>query len=409
MVQIILIAKDSTIIDELSDGSGNIFGEFQFCRISSESIISDMIDLREYDAAVVDIGDVQVDLKELMTVLSGNTIPTVAMGSYDQNNTLMQMVRDYDSLVLLKDSNYQFLQFIPGFVRKILRDKDKDKTVAEGLTAVHKRHDDLLQAIPDIIYRLDTNGYFTYINRAVHQIGYTPEELIGRHFSTIVADEDLNQVSRQCVLPKYRGKETGDERAPGLFDERRTQDRNTKNLELRIKKSGKQENHFPAPEIVASILAYGEVSATGQYKDEAGEKVFTGTVGIIRDITKRKKSEKMLYLLSIAIEQSLVGVCIVDTEGNLEYANPHFSGLNGIAHDVMLRMSLHDIWEKLFHFEDTIAVLQEAEQNGSWEDRIKCSPQEGNAELWCWLRVYAVHRFGEITHYVIFQEDVTNR
>lgn len=408
MIQIILITKDSKVIDELSTVPDRGGGEFQFCRISSESITSGMIDLHEYDAAVVDVGDVQVDLRDLMSVFSTSTIPTVAMGGYGQNTTLMQLVRDYDSLVLIKDPEYQFLEFVPGFVRKVLRDKDKDKTVAEGLSAVHKRHEDLLQAIPDIIYRLDINGYFTYVNRAVRQIGYTPEELIGRHFSTIIAEEDIQQVSRQFVLPKFKGKQTGDDRAPGLFDERRTQDRNTKNLEVRINKSPEENKTVNGMEIVASILAYGEVSATGQYKDESGEKVFTGTVGIIRDVTRRKKSEKLLYLLSIAVEQSLVGVCIIDTAGNIEYANPHFSGLNGIAHDVMLQMTIHDLWRQLYQFEDIDEILEKAGCEACWENELRCSP-DNDSNIKCWVRVYAVQRFGEITNYVIFQEDITGR
>ncbi len=403
MIQIILITKDSKIIDKLANVSGETGGEFQFCRISSESITSGMIDMREYDAAVIDIGDVQADLNVLFSTLKRNTIPFVSMGGYGHGAVLMQIVRDYDSLVLMRDPEYQFLQFIPGFVRKVLRDKDKDKTVAEGLCAINKRHEDLLQAIPDIIYRLDVRGFFTYVNRAITQIGYTPEELIGKHFSCIVAEEDVENVSRQFVLPKFRGKMTGDDQSPGLFDERRTQDRNTKNLEVRIKKNTDSFGETIAPEIVASILAYGEVSATGQYKDEAGEKIFTGTVGIIRDVSRKKKSENLLYLLSIAIEQSMIGVCIVDTGGSIEYANPHFSNLSGVAHDVMLRMSVHDLWQRIFHFEDTDAIFREAVEKGSWQDEFVCTPHE-KQELWCWIRVYSVERFGEVTHFVIFQE-----
>ena len=403
MIQIILITKDSGIIDSLTNVTAGSSGEFQFCRISSESITSKMIDLREYDAAVIDIGDVQADLNTLLSVLKGSNIPFVAMGGYGHNATLMQIVRDFDSLVLMKDSEYQFLEFIPAFVRKVLRDKDKDKTVAEGFSAISKRHENLIQAIPDVIYRLDVRGNFTYINRAVTQIGYTPEELIGKHFSEIIAEEDVEMVSRHFVLPKLKGKSTGDERAPGLFDERRTQDRNTKNLEVRIKKNAGFNGETSAPEIVASILAYGEVSATGQYKDEAGEKVFTGTVGIIRDVSRRKISEKLLYLLSLAIEQSRIGICIVDTDGRIEYANPYFSGLCGIAHDVMLQMSIHELWYQVYRFDDTDAIFREAGENGSWQDEFICTPHE-DEELLCWLRIYAVERFGDVTHFIIFQE-----
>lgn len=399
MIQIILITKDSKIIDNLSGG------EYEFCRISSESIISDMIDLQEYDAAVIDIGDIQSDVNALFSVFRKNTIPVVCMGEYGQSTTLMQSVRDFDSLVLLKDPEYQFLQFIPGFVRKILRDKDKDKTVEEGLLAINTRHENLLQAIPDIIYRLDIRGYFTYVNGSVEKIGYHPKDLIGKHFSTILAPEDADNVSRKFVLPKMKGKVTGDERAPGLFDERRGPGRNTTNLEVRIRRNSNCPGDCSDSEIVASILSYGEVSATGQYRDEGGEKIFTGTVGIIRDVTSRKKSEQFLYLLSIAMEQSRLGICIVDLDGNIEYANPHFSSLNGVAHDVMLEKSIHTLWRGNYEFDDTESIFEEARKKAGWYSEFRC-PSSDTADIMCWIRVYAVQRFGDVTHFVIFQENV---
>ena len=43
-----------------------------------------------------------------------------------------------------------------------------------------------------IIYILDVNGHFVFINKAVDEIlHYKPEELIGKHFSTIMSGKSM--------------------------------------------------------------------------------------------------------------------------------------------------------------------------------------------------------------------------
>jgi len=95
---------------------------------------------------------------------------------------------------------------------------------------IHKIKYDFLNAVPDIVYQLDPQGYFVYPNDAVRTMGYTPEELLGCHFSTIVVKEDKQKASRTFVLPKYSGKVTGYEGSPGLFDERRSRERAAREL-----------------------------------------------------------------------------------------------------------------------------------------------------------------------------------
>ncbi|MCK5077478.1 MAG: PAS domain S-box protein, partial [Calditrichia bacterium] len=92
----------------------------------------------------------------------------------------------------------------------------------------------LIQTIPDIVYSLNKNGIITFVNEAVKQLGYSPTDLIGKHFSDILHPEDVEKASSAHVLKKYRGEKTGDENSPKLFDERRTRDRKTANLEVRF-------------------------------------------------------------------------------------------------------------------------------------------------------------------------------
>lgn len=145
----------------------------------------------------------------------------------------------------------------------------------------------LVLTIPDIIYRIDPDGNFIFLNDAVRSIGYEPEELIGKHFSEIIYPPDVEDVSRSKVLPKYAGKITGDEWAPKLFDERRTGKRKTTGLKMRFVTRGGKCIKPGLTVPMGQELIIGEVSSSGMYEIDFDTKneVFFGTVGVIRNIT----------------------------------------------------------------------------------------------------------------------------
>jgi len=163
--------------------------------------------------------------------------------------------------------------------------QEKNK-VQQELLESQERYRVLVETIPDIIYELDTEGKFVFVSEAVEMLGYKPQELMGKHFSEIIHPDDIAKVSRETVLLQYKGKVTGDEEAPKLFDERRTGKRATKNLEVRLLHKNKRstpEDYF-----------YGEVHSSGNWQEVGQQKRFVGSIGIIRDITKRKIVEKIL-------------------------------------------------------------------------------------------------------------------
>ena len=84
----------------------------------------------------------------------------------------------------------------------------------------NEEYHSLIQQLPDIIYKINKNGYFTFLNNSISILGYNPQDLVGKHFSTILHKDYIDRVSRDKVLPKYKKKKTGDLNAPKLFDER---------------------------------------------------------------------------------------------------------------------------------------------------------------------------------------------
>jgi PAS domain S-box-containing protein len=162
---------------------------------------------------------------------------------------------------------------------------------------IEQRYKTLVEIIPDIVYRLDIYGKITFINNYIKMLGYQPEDLVGKHFSCILHPDDVEKVSRVVVLEKIKGRVTGEEGAPKLFDERRGGPRMTRGLEVRlIPKNWKPEQNGKNL-LIGSLISVGEVCATGVYghhdpAKKTGEKKYLGTVGIIRDITQRKLDEE---------------------------------------------------------------------------------------------------------------------
>jgi PAS domain S-box-containing protein len=78
-----------------------------------------------------------------------------------------------------------------GFYGSI-RDITELRQTYGSLVESEERYRTLVENLNDIIYTIDNNGYFSYVNRPFERVfRYTPEEIIGRHMATIIHPEDL--------------------------------------------------------------------------------------------------------------------------------------------------------------------------------------------------------------------------
>jgi len=174
------------------------------------------------------------------------------------------------------------------FIRKSAEPEELVRTVAYTLRRRHlerenalitaqleqseRLHRFLVENSPDIIYTLDAEGCFRFVNnRTEVLLGYDQSELIGQHYSVIVDERDL-------------------ETAQFAFAERRVGDRATSNFEIRLRTKNDQVCHFESRAIVAIL------SSQGIYQTEAEQSVqrFIGTSGVLRDISERKKAEETI-------------------------------------------------------------------------------------------------------------------
>lgn len=142
------------------------------------------------------------------------------------------------------------------------------------LKASEKRYRFIVSHSPDIIYMLDNSGCFTFINQRITELlGFLPEDLVGRHYSELVHTEDME-------IARY------------VFDERRTGERASHNVELRLKCKIPSQ---PARMFDTRTINI-ELNAMGVYAGQVNESDnLLGTYGVARDITERKRAEEVIH------------------------------------------------------------------------------------------------------------------
>ncbi|WP_319410150.1 response regulator [uncultured Desulfosarcina sp.] len=151
--------------------------------------------------------------------------------------------------------------------------KREKETLDRELNLSEEKYRYLVQNSPDIIYTLDTDGNFTFLSSAVeHLLGFTPDDLIGKHYSTIVCEEDRKKANWHV-------------------NERRRKNRATSGLELRLKLTGQVLRHTRKADFLTV-----ELKSMGIYDPSMpdGKDRHVGTHGVIRDISQRKRLQAQL-------------------------------------------------------------------------------------------------------------------
>ncbi|UTW03225.1 EAL domain-containing protein [Amphritea atlantica] len=158
------------------------------------------------------------------------------------------------------------------------------------------------------------------------------------------------------------------------------------------------------------------VSVTGQRKmyliaefvplrDAQGQ--INGGVGVFNDATEQQTTTNTLKKLSMAVEQSPNVVVITDKSGQIEYVNPRFTDITGYYPDEVIGKNPRllnsgettaeiygDLWKTLLAGQEWRGVFHNRKKNGElyWAEEV-ISPITNN--------------FGEITHFIALQEDIT--
>jgi diguanylate cyclase (GGDEF)-like protein/PAS domain S-box-containing protein len=150
--------------------------------------------------------------------------------------------------------------------------KAANQSIQLRLQESESLHKFIVNNSPDMIYLLDQEGRFAYINERVKSLlGYDQNEIIGEHFSKLIHAEDMKK-------------------AQFTFNERRAGDRATRSAELKLSSKNKHGAH-----IFDSRTVPVELNSIGIYTTNENEtKSFIGTYGVARDISERKQAEALI-------------------------------------------------------------------------------------------------------------------
>lgn len=146
-----------------------------------------------------------------------------------------------------------------------------------------------------------------------------------------------------------------------------------------------------------------DIEVSVNYSDFAGGRLFV----FIRDITERKKTDRMMHTLSTAVEQSSDWILISDRAGRIEYVNEAVENVTGYAREEILgktpRVLKSGKYDKAFYKKMWDTILSGNTYTGILTNRRK------NGEL---FEVYHTitpirDRNGDITHFVATSKDIT--
>ncbi len=228
------------------------------------------------DLALIDLGIPDMNGHELMKNIQKNHpgIPVIVVTG---NSSLDQAV------MALKTGAYDYIQK-PFEFEKLLKTvqnalnekklKHEKAIIGEKLELSEDRYQYLVQNSPDIIYTLDQDGNFTFINNSVERIlGFRTCDLIGKHYTCLIHDEDR-------------------EKAKWTLLERRADERTASCVRIQMK-SLKHDVDAVACELKHVTV---ELKRMGMYDARETDipPTYLGTHGVVRDISDRIRLEEQL-------------------------------------------------------------------------------------------------------------------
>jgi len=237
----------------------------------------DLICQRQFDIIILDLNMPKKSGDQVLAFIKEKKIKTtvIVISGESSINKVTEAVKlgAYD--IFRKPYNYDELEHcIFNAIKKINVELEKSQ-IQSRLTHSEKLHRYMVDNSPDLIYLLNSEGEFSFVNDSFTKLlGYEKEELLGRHYSEFIVNEDR-------LKAEY------------LFNERRTENRNNRAIELRLKCN--KQNHSKHFDATSCPI---ELNSMGIYSRESDDvyhaQKFQGTYGVARDISRRKKAEKLI-------------------------------------------------------------------------------------------------------------------
>lgn len=234
---------------------------------SGEEAIS-LLGKFSFDVLLLDLNMPGMSGFDVIEYVTSNRIPckvVVVSGDASFESARMALQRGADDF--LKKP------YVPDELFTTMKNVVSKKELEQAHVAVKQKleeseylHRFIVDHSPDIVFMLDTEGRFTFLNDTVYQVlGFSKNDLIGKHYSVLVSGQSKEQA-------KY------------VFTERRASERKSRNVELKLKCRDEAEfRYFDTTSMSVTL---------NQHKE--GDRPFRGTYGVARDVTERKQAQELI-------------------------------------------------------------------------------------------------------------------
>jgi len=129
----------------------------------------------------------------------------------------------------------------------------------------------------------------------------------------------------------------------------------------------------------------------------------------VLDVTKKKRQDEKLRMLSSAVDQSPISIVIADTQGRIEYVNPYFEKISGFSAAEAIGQTPR-ILKSEYHTPEFYHALWTTISAGhEWSGDFHNRRKDGTA-FWERATICAIRgQNGKIAHFVAVKEDITDR
>ena len=236
-----------------------------------------LIQQRQFNLIILDLNMPKKSGDQVLAFIKERKIQTtvIVLSGETSINKVTEAIRLGAYEIFKKPYSFDELEHaIRNALDKLLIEEEKAR-IQSRLEHSERLHRYMVDNSPDLIYILNLAGEFTFVNDSVTKLlGFDKSDLIGKHFSEFIADED-------SLKAEY------------LFNERRRESRSNRTIELGLKCNAAQSSKpFETTTCPIELNSMGIYSVAS--KDSKMVSTYQGTYGVARDISRRKEAEKLI-------------------------------------------------------------------------------------------------------------------
>ncbi len=235
------------------------------------------LDQQDYQLILLDLNMPNIDGLDVINHINDNNIETniiIVSGELELNKAIEVLTNGAKDFIRKPYSPDELLFSIKNVLEKRALELE-NRQMVEKLKESEALHKFIVHNSPDLLYMLDQNGFFSFVNRNLTKtLGYTHKEVLGKHYSAFIYPKDLNRANYFFTTQKLP--------------------KGTKKVELRLLcKDNRSLLHVEVRAMQVERNFAGGYKLSGN-ANHGKDDNFLGTYGVARDITEKKRAEEII-------------------------------------------------------------------------------------------------------------------